>query len=328
VQLGQLVERDNLSILRYRHRLELGYSDGVTPSGRILAEFIRLADVSDDRFASVVFEFASRYGVLGICRHGKPSPHGPCMELQDFSVVEAAMAEQRSNVVTVDGWLYYEPLEAWRRYSRQLRGILGVVARLQAGRPGLPEDWEAIVAGDPPEPEIPKAPDKRFTINEHVLGQAEFSLPASRGTGSEKDLMNERHQIALSIETWTRYGGVSLGLNWTPYQDHAVPYFKLRTLPAALATWLVSVAQGPVYVCSGCCIPFPLGEGKKRLPATRNKWCDAPTCGRAAMLRAAARRNYQKRRGSRPGADDSQPDSQASGRDGADGGRNGSPPGE
>jgi hypothetical protein len=293
-------EEDAQTFLRYRRRPDGG---DVTPTGHILDAFIRLAEVPEERFAERVATFANTFGVLGICRHGKPARHGPCLPLQDHEVIFDETKADETGVVTIESWLYIEPLEAWRRYTRQLRAILGVIARLQSDMPGLSDDWATIVAANSPE-ETADVSDPQ----EHVLQLPNFRPPSSKFRNAVERVQLEREEIGLALDTWIRYGGITLGVEWSD-APYAEPRLRVDRLAAALAAGLVSAAQGPVYVCSGCGNPFALGEGKKRLPAGKNKWCNQ--CGRPAMLRAAQQRHYQRSKKSMGVGTDSQIDSQA-----------------
>jgi hypothetical protein len=308
VRLDVASDADSVPILRYR--FDTTGTDWrertVIPAGKILDAFIRLAVVSEEEFPQAVVSFASQYGVLGICKHQKPKGHGPCMQLQDWDVIDAQLKAARSRVAVVTGWINYEPIEAWRRYTRQLRGLMGIIARLQLGATGLAEDWEAVTAGDPPWPEVPEKPTPRFTADDHMLGLPDFLPPAGTVDGAKR-LWEERHSAGDAINVWRLYGQVEPRVLWSD-NPYARSYFRLGGLPGVLAAWLMAAAQGPVYVCSGCGTPFALPEGKNRPAANKRKWCE--TCGRAEQKRRAARTWYARKKAERSSSD-SQVDSQA-----------------
>ena len=46
-----------------------------------LKEFLKLSRTSDELYETSVLDFARRWGALGICCHGLPATHGPCLPL-------------------------------------------------------------------------------------------------------------------------------------------------------------------------------------------------------------------------------------------------------
>jgi hypothetical protein len=301
VKLGDDPRDGTSPVLFYRHDLDQRGRPPVAPSPGILVAFSRLSLIPAERFPEAVTTFAAKYGTLGICRHGKPSGHGPCMPLQDYSLVASERARQGANVFTVTGWLWFEPLEAWRRYSQQVRAMLGVIARLQVGQPGRAADWRAISDGDPPPMPIAGQPGQKFSLSEWDLTRPDFLYAqpdlhhsSDRAVPEATRLRLDRSLICEAIHTWLRYGGVELRADWWPEDtDYARLHYRVSGLRGVLAVQLGAAVQGPVYVCNGCANPFPL-ERKKRPPANKRKWCEA--CGRGEQFRAASRRRYRRKK--------------------------------
>jgi hypothetical protein len=263
----------------------------VDPNGRILDEFVRLPLVPEARFAAEVLEFASKYGPLGLCRHGKPRWHPPgCV------IVSPAYGWH--------GWSNLEPIAIWRRYARHMRALLMIAAQLQTGGQGSDEHWDAVIAVNPRpvnRPEIP-APDvsveewltyerayRDFDARRADFGDARAYPP------DERPLM-ERYLIADAARTWLRYGKVELESNWRPDELYARSCFKVWELAAVLAVFFQSAIQGPLYVCAGCGSASRLDDERERRPRRGTKfWCGL--CGRAAQKRLADRRRYLRRKG-------------------------------
>jgi DNA-directed RNA polymerase subunit RPC12/RpoP len=89
----------------------------------LLLRFVRLADASPQH----ICDFAARWGVLGICKHGVPSSHNPG-------------CRPRSN----DEYDYWETLEVWRHFARHARALLNVAARLHDEKLGEAADWRVV----------------------------------------------------------------------------------------------------------------------------------------------------------------------------------------
>jgi len=81
-------------------------------SGGLLGRFVALRDAPDDQIAA----FARLYGVLGICKHGRPWPHAEDMASGHLLVCPWV---RRGD----DGGA--EPLAAWRALAAQAAALLG-----------------------------------------------------------------------------------------------------------------------------------------------------------------------------------------------------------
>ena len=93
------------------------------PLSRCLASFAQLADGSDQ----AILRFATRWGPLGICEHGKPAAHADCEPLtvehrsweerpkQLAWSARLGRGDQEKPFGTFSTWrgAYWEPLAAW-----------------------------------------------------------------------------------------------------------------------------------------------------------------------------------------------------------------------
>lgn len=111
-----------------------------------LEKFAALADAPPEK----ILQFASKWGVLGICRpHGLPHSAGPgCIprlvgRAEDGSLIEISEDDPYDYLYVFETELISE----WRRYARQFRSILNVVGALNAGRLGDKSDWAVIMDG-------------------------------------------------------------------------------------------------------------------------------------------------------------------------------------
>jgi hypothetical protein len=84
-------------------------------SGGLLGRFVALRDAPDDQIAA----FARLYGVLGICKHGRPWPHAEDMASGHLLVCPWV---RRGD----DGGA--EPLAAWRALAAQAAALLEEMA--------------------------------------------------------------------------------------------------------------------------------------------------------------------------------------------------------
>jgi hypothetical protein len=238
-------------------------------SADCLIEFIDLHYLSEEQFRARVLSFARRWGLLGICKHGEPAGHarGSCWSL---------------GLAGEDGNLDYmwEPLEAWRRYSRQLDGMLRVAARLRVGEAGLPKDWEAIAAAEPS-----PLPGRKA----HSGRKAHWTPRASAG-----DIGSERQMFGVALVRWLQFGNVVSDAIWRP--DEPTPTIRLshKSLAGVLAVQLAAAVQSQegVYTCAECGRPFTLPPGARRRARTLDAYCSRTTCGRKAVVRNSQRRRY------------------------------------
>src|SRR5205085_2979157 len=127
----------------------------------VIDRFARLADCPEVTFVNAVAEFARQHGLLGICDHQKLIGHA------------MGCQPQRLRDANIQIW---SPIECWRRYSQQVRGILGIIARLQTGSPGHQEDWDAVGGGDPPKKDAPSGLPAATLTDWPAGTQADFAF--------------------------------------------------------------------------------------------------------------------------------------------------------
>jgi hypothetical protein len=242
----------------------------VKAASECLDSFIRLADVPPNEIAARVAAFARTWGMLGICRHGKPAQHG----------------ERNCSWLAVDPAIWgvcWEPIEAWVRYSRQIRSLLLIAANLQQGEPGAPQDWQAVERGEPVSEEcLDGSPRPTDTLNVEIWR----AKPAVGGVDAE------RADLALALQHWIRYGDVSVSTHWWPGAPNPDVWLDYSWLPGVLAVQLLAALQSRkgLYQCAGCGQPFTPPEGSRKPAKNKRKWC--PSCGRLAQFRLYQRRRY------------------------------------
>src|SRR6202521_3705222 len=159
----------------------------VLPGSKILDEFVRLSDGSRD----AIRDYALKWGVLGICQHGVPRTHrfhpirheSLCMPIDYRSI---------DDLGTHTAW---EPLSAWRYYSRLARGILDIASRLHQGE--LVDD---------------KSLWKRAGI--HCIFPDEFDKMSRR--------VYQQFSISAAVNTWLEAAGVRPFFSWGGNEEATV----------------------------------------------------------------------------------------------------------
>lgn len=219
------------------------------PRRGLMEGFIQLseAETSDEKIA----EFASQWGVLGICEHGLPATHNPppipapqgaihawCTHLGRYS--------EESYLGECDGW---EPIAAWRHFASQFRALLNLAGELHRGEPGKAEDWQLAYGS-------------RKTV---------------RGTGS---VGQGQTVVSLFVERLLVMTGVRPHFSWRTGK----PAMKLGAggLFGALAVQLalaISRTDGIAW-CASCGSPFH----PTRMPRDGHRsYCQRKKCKKAAL---------------------------------------------
>lgn len=262
----------------------------VIPDVRALELFVRLADAP----AEEILHFAEGFGVLYICGdHGLPSthyvsihaaiggfhvPHGdPAIydpEIPDPEIREAYRARkltEKANYIALykrgffnrcklnilETGEYWEPLQAWRKYSREGQALLRIAAGLRAGQPGADDDWAVF-----------------------------YGRPLAEGVS----LSDRRFFVSLIVDHWLTLGAVRPHLIWS--EAAASISFGSRSLFGTLATQLL-LAVGTtraLAICAGCGRFFAPTRHPK---PDRRSYCSG--CGRRTAVRDASR-DYQRKK--------------------------------
>ena len=261
-----------------------------------IREFTELTDGPSETFPQRVLNFAKAWGPLGICRHGKPSGHDPdCWPLGTFQ----GWDDEEGNP-------YWEPIEAWHRYSRQLDALLSVAVELQQGRPGRREDWDTMNGAEPYRTDLYRSHGLRGLRDEPRHGQpgmtsrpgrveVTYWAPPATATSAE----DQRLWLALALDKWLIYGEVRPQSHWLPTESSVGIRLAYHGLPGVLAVQLAATLTSPrgLYRCVGCHRAFIPAPAKRRPRRGTRPWCGrSPDCDRAAQQRDWARRNPRQRK--------------------------------
>lgn len=258
--------------------------------GACLEGFISLAELPPDEFPEAVLRFAKKWGVLGICRHGKPSNH--CQAPHNVAPPCRIAYQSRIGLV----YVFSEPIEAWERYSSQLRAILCVAANLRTGKAGSPQNWHKIEQGEPPE--LPPFEREDWGLPDYV------NLPpiGRRISPGKRRLLIEKSTLASNVGKWLTYGGVGVFPWWNDLENRLKTYLTYdsldTSLPGRLAVELCAMLSFAVYRCKGCAEPFGAGEEEKKRPSNKDAWCGRKEC-KQIQAREASQRHYLKNRQAR-----------------------------
>jgi hypothetical protein len=227
----------------------------VAASPTLLDSFLRLHSASDAQIG----QFASRWGVLELCEHDLPARHrnAPGDEIATWASDGPCYPQGARESGFTRGW---EPLEAWREFSRKARAVCAIARHLQEGRVGDSQDWA--------------------TLNEDPhLGRRRRSVPF------------EKSLLMLHVDRWLLLGALRPAFRWQ--DDRTEIVFRPPCLFTALSLQLVfNVAKiDGIAFCCGCGAPY---IPTIRPPAGRNNFC--PTCGRKGAQRLAAQRYRARKR--------------------------------
>jgi hypothetical protein len=211
----------------------------------LLFKFIKLTHASPTE----ILKFATRWGPLGICKHGLPYTHVPPPMSEIPEEYWCTPMRNRNGD-------FYEPISAWHYYSRQARSMINIAANLHQDKPGELDDWNAI----------------------YDLG------PSGNGRGQGLYLNDDKHFIALRINFWLELGNVRPKFQWRQ-NDIVVSYDShLFGALASQLLMLVSRTKG-LGVCSSCGNPFI--PSKRRPKTNQRNYC--ATCKKRGAWRDAQR---------------------------------------
>jgi hypothetical protein len=245
----------------------------VPPGPTLLEEFVRLADGPDMAIAN----YARKWGVLGICRHGLPRTHRRTA-VGTHSDCNLLLYESDSNFPDQMGW---EPLEAWRDFALKAQSILDVAAVLYEG--GVVED-EKVACGFedvfPVEKHLPFERRRRIQMD-----SLSVEINAWLAVGDVRCLISPNGLKGLSVT----FG--SARWSWAPSERKIRMFNNVdcqgTTLFGALGVQLLMAAsrQRGLAVCAECGKQY---SPSRRPDPNRNSYC--ADCGINAAQRAASRR--------------------------------------
>lgn len=228
--------------------------------GSCLSRFVALSDAS----AQQIFQFAKRWGLLGLCDHGKPAAH----HIEDRDDRERPMLLPYRGCTPAPA----ESIERWRIYSRRFLAFLDVAQRLHRGEVITgSEVWDQI--GRP-------------------HGFASRSLPKLEG---------QRKRFMRAVNLQLASVGIQPILRWNgpePVMEFGV-FGALRTsLLAALSMQLaLTVSDCKFAICSSCHKTY---RPARRTHVNQSNYCTAcRNAGVPGRVRVQRLRDRRRRLGQR-----------------------------
>jgi len=252
----------------------------------VLMGFVKLENASDEE----ILEYARRWGVLGLCMHGRPYYHR--ITQRHEKGLRLPNADKAPKLFVEDGCAHHwggeggwctEPFAQWRDYAGQIGAILKLskicrekvpTPAEQRGsrkyteeKPGDPKDWEKAMR------------DWNIDNPGAVLSSTE---PVWTG----------RWTLQNVITHWMRVNNIRPVLVW----DKSAPSIRLignawkweyLLVVLAIEMMLAASNSGDFGLCTGCSEPFLLTRGQS---LHHNSYC--LDCRRKRVPQRLARQNY------------------------------------
>jgi predicted RNA-binding Zn-ribbon protein involved in translation (DUF1610 family) len=263
----------------------------------LIDQFRQLHVASDE----AILDFARRWGVLGICKHGLPTSHSP-------SCLPVAYWEG-------DTVYWKEPLSVWRKYSRCVGAVLNVAGEVAQERNGRAADWRILLhwsdeerlserdVWPSPPGHLPLVRLRERGFQDGEIDEALIDKHARLLGLPWGSLSAAREMLGVYVNGWIRMSGMVPWLDW----DGKLKVWRIDLVPSgyafssgltlgllgalALRLMLVVANSEGFALCASCHQSyFP----KRRPDPTRRNYC--PQCGKQAAWRDAARAVRERRR--------------------------------
>ena len=266
-------------------------SDPVETAEGVLTDFVKLIDSNTNACSTDrVLDFTKRWGPLMICEHGIPLTHNennswdppPCFPLgyepelfpELFGTVHRSPDHNASTQMNC-----WEPVEAWNRLARHIRGILGVAAAIQEGITPSEAYLRGIAISRPEHAQLPDALIPLKTTDQQQL----------------------RNMLATAVDRLMQLGNVrprlvfdrkkpdvkSVQLGRSPGNAEGSPFSAI-----ALHTLFAVAGSHGVAVCSACGSPFV--PENRRPQSGKRRYC--PACRDTGAAVRQAVRDYRARK--------------------------------
>lgn len=254
----------------------------------LLDRFMQLP-VGRDPSATVA-RFASRYGRLGLCRHGLPNRH------QDRVI---RISDER-DCWDPDG---PEPLDAWLYWSRRARAMLDLAEALKGWRDTRTGEHaaRALVSDEPPYPAGPFWDHYRATL----MQLSELWTRQTR-SGVRPTYTHQRQwprMLRGAVQQWAQLAGLEYTLAW-PGSGVIEPDLRYGDLFGLLGVQTLRRITGNqpgrrFTEVLHCQAPDCGREFERWQPHGRARYCRPCSEGGAAQRLAEERRQAKRREGSR-----------------------------
>ena len=274
-----------------------------SPSGFASANGQQLQKFIVGRFTSdaAVADFARRWGVLGICRHGLPGTHSAGLATLCSPLGHESMDQ--------GGW---EPTAAWRFFQRQAFTLLQISDRLRRGERIDRDTWLEVfdddgplvafnraLAFDNPSGSCRVSPPLDLRTDEHQVSPpvVNWVLPEDEWGRAvwECDLGVQRWCAGITIQSWLEVGRPEMFASWG--RTNANIWVGARTLFGVLSMQLAFAASGSLgfSICHECRALF---LPTRRAKAGQRTYC--AECRENGVSIRDAGRDYRERNGAKP----------------------------
>jgi len=262
--------------LVWTYNTETRHAKTVLPGTDLLGEFTDLG--RPDTSPEEIRNFAKRYGILRICKHGLPASHSNSPYGSVYFGEDREFVTERIPYCQPLGTSFpnenegFEPLDRWRFFARHAHALLNVIVSLSQDELAQTDDWAVL---------------HKYTSNPERTG---------------RDLVQQRLDSVAVVNTWLRVASVAPQIrydfdqislrdrhkslrDWYKIQLET-DMFRGSRLFAYLACQLMTAAVGQaVSLCSGCGKIYPPTRKPNR---NQNNYCK--DCSIRAAWRDAARR--------------------------------------
>jgi len=239
----------------------------------LLARFVGLAEAPPEE----ILAFARRWGLLEICRHGRPAWHYPsCRPCED---------------IAPSGRTQWEPIGAWHRYARLAKELLEIAADLADGLQPPAARWQAVQSALEPENLQATCGERFDLLDEPWLDAAAGYLDELRWRIAQGEPLQA---LAACLRIWLRYGNVETLARVGPTGALDLS-LESDGLVGRLALQLFSVIAGRTGVYR-CDVP---DCGRLIAPARKPQAGRAHYCERHSAAGRAAKRAWWNRNKSR-----------------------------
>lgn len=232
----------------------------------LLGQFTDLGEPNTT--AEEICNFARRFGILRICKHGLPASHSNSPDGSVYFGEDVGFVFERYPYCRPLGTSMgnenegLEPLDRWRFFARHAQALLNVIILLGQDELANTDDWDIL--------------------NEN-----------SNLKRISRDLTQQRLNCVAIVNTWLRVASVTpqIRYNYPPLREGykiqlETDGFRGSRLFAYLACQLMTAAVGQgVSLCSGCGKVYPPTRKPNR---NQNNYCQ--DCGTRTAWRDAARR--------------------------------------
>lgn len=226
----------------------------VRPGVGLLAGFVELWDWGEPE----IFDYAKKWGVLGICQHQLPASHNNYpFGAQYGANACCSLPSHRRGYVSAD------PIEDWRRLSKRVRAAQNLGGFLNQDKFGRPSDWKLLGPSYAPESQI-------------------------------RTLAEERVSLSRVLKDFLSIGQVRPSVNWDDEKGQWQIEFRAHSFPNLFGlialNLLLSISGRDLVICSSCGNSY---RPERRPDPSRRNYC--PTCGPHAAQRDASR-DYRERK--------------------------------